>query len=308
MSMSRILAVVLVAIGLVAAGTTMSPTQIPQQAGTVASTYTSMDGSGSGEPSSGPGQPVVGKNGEAWAWTQLTPRGTVIRFATTEVPGGCPRVNYTDSNGTRTAHSMIRVSGPYAGPNGSQFPTTVCRLPVPNGARDAVIDPATTVAAAVHPGTYRVPLPRWGIPGRPRPTSVVVIGDTGCETTATLALNQNCAQDWPFHRLAANAAATSRPDLVVHVGDYVYREAPQNANDATPGCNMQGQAADWACLVKDFFRPAEALLAEGAVPLRAGKPRGLWNGRRTGPGVVALSRHRDLREQRVFLDLRPTTK
>ncbi|WP_425427335.1 hypothetical protein [Actinomadura mexicana] len=42
----------------------------------------------------------------------------------------------------------------------------------------------------------------------------------------------------------------------------MYREAPEGANDATPGCDTQGEAADWACLIKDFLRPDQALLAE----------------------------------------------
>ncbi|WP_433462779.1 hypothetical protein [Spirillospora sp. CA-128828] len=48
---------------------------------------------------SGPAPPVMTKNGEAWAWTQLvngTSHSTEIRFATTEKPTGhCPTVQYS---------------------------------------------------------------------------------------------------------------------------------------------------------------------------------------------------------------------
>ncbi|WP_433462781.1 metallophosphoesterase family protein [Spirillospora sp. CA-128828] len=101
-----------------------------------------------------------------------------------------------------------------------------------------------------------------------RPRSVAVIGDAGCEVTSSTVgapQNQDCQKNWPFQPLSMHAASQSRPDLVVHVGDYVYREQPEGADDATPGCDAQGQAADWACLIKDFLRPAEALLAEAPL-------------------------------------------
>ncbi|MEQ7128124.1 metallophosphoesterase [Actinopolymorpha sp. B11F2] len=209
-------------------------------------------------------QPQVGKNGEAWAWTQLTAHGTVIRFATTEAPAGsCPTVNYTDAQGNRAPHPMIFVSG-RGGTTPAQFPTTVCRLPVPEGARDAVLQHTTTNAATIHPANLQLPLPRWSASGRPR--SVAVIGDTGCDTESTnLSDNQNCSKDWHFQGISTNAAALSRPDLVVHVGDYVYRFHPELANDRSTGCNLRGQDDDFGCLVKDFLRPAEALLGQAPV-------------------------------------------
>ncbi|MBE1612159.1 hypothetical protein HEB94_009007 [Actinopolymorpha pittospori] len=176
---------------------------------------------------------------------------------TTELPGGCPSVTFVDSQGTRTSNAMIPVSTPQL----PLFPTTVCRLPVPVDARQAMIDSGSTQALHVRPA-YNVPLPRWGVPTRPRPASIAVIGDTGCETTANAALNQNCLKDWHFHGLSVNAATTSSPDLVVHVGDYVYREEPQLASDKSLGCNVMSERGGWGCLVKDFFEPAEALLAK----------------------------------------------
>jgi Calcineurin-like phosphoesterase len=215
---------------------------------------------------SAPPPPAGAKSGEAWAWTQLvngTSPTTEIRFATTETPSGhCPTVQYKVGKQT-TSMPMAKVSDPFTPGGLQQFPTTFCTLPIPDGASSALIDPNTTNAAVVHPGTFKLPLPDWPVAGRPR--KIAVIGDAGCKVvsgTVGAAANQNCQQDWPLSPLAAHAAADSKPDLVVHVGDYVYREQPQGATDASADCGAQGQAADWGCLVKDFLRPAEPLLAE----------------------------------------------
>ncbi|HEU5023785.1 MAG TPA: metallophosphoesterase [Spirillospora sp.] len=214
-----------------------------------------------------PPPPAGAKNGEAWAWTQLVngaSHTTEIRFATTEQPSGqCPTAQYREAGQIRTA-PMRKVSDPYVTAGGlQQFPTTLCTLQVPDGATGALIEPSTTSAATVHPGNLQLPLPDWPVAGRPR--RIAVIGDAGCEVASPVAgsaANQDCLKGWPLHTLATHAAAQSRPDLVVHVGDYVYREQPQAADDASAGCDAQGQAADWGCLVKDFLRPAEPLLGE----------------------------------------------
>lgn len=218
-------------------------------------------------PSAKPSPPGALKNGEAWAWTQLVngkSHTTEVRFATTEKPAGhCPTLKYTVGGKMQTA-VLRKASDPFVTGGGlQQFPTTFCVAPVPDGARDALIEPTTTVAATVYPGNLQPPLPEWPVNGRPR--SIAVIGDAGCEvpsSTVGSTQNQDCQNDWPLEPLSAHAAVQSHPDLVVHVGDYVYREAPEGANDATPGCDSQGQAADWACLIKDFLRPAQAFLAE----------------------------------------------
>ena len=89
---------------------------------------------------------------------------------------------------------------------------------------------------------------------------IVVIGDTGCRLKASAHAYQSCNDmaDWPFPRVLARALAL-KPDLVIHVGDYHYRESPCPA--VLPGCagSPWGYGDDtWQA---DFFRPAKALLA-----------------------------------------------
>ncbi|MFF0000394.1 metallophosphoesterase [Streptomyces avermitilis] len=64
----------------------------------------------------------------------------------------------------------------------------------------------------------------------------------------------------------------TRPDLVIHAGDYLYREDPGKENDkaANPVCTTSPDRANWACVVADFFGPAETLLATAPVALTRG--------------------------------------
>ncbi|GGR67905.1 phosphatase [Streptomyces humidus] len=231
-------------------------------------------------PTSPPGHPSYGEppgptpppgagapDGEAWAWTQLTSRGTQIRYVTTDTSGTCPSVRYTLGT-VRTAYRMRLLSRP-APP---QFPTTVCELVVPLEARNAVLANSTVAAAVVHPANRRLPLPNWT--AGTRPGTVGVIGDTGCRVT-TAGPNQDCANHqtgWPFPQIASSAATVTRPDLVIHVGDYLYRDDPAKASDAAanPGCTTSQDRFSWACVVADFFRPAESLLAVAPVALTRG--------------------------------------
>jgi Calcineurin-like phosphoesterase len=85
---------------------------------------------------------------------------------------------------------------------------------------------------------------RWAGPNNLQ--RIVVLGDTGCDNTDAA---QRCADgaSWPFHQVTTAAAAGQSPDLVVHVGDYRYREGDRGDN--------------WENWKADFFDPAKELLA-----------------------------------------------
>ncbi|MFT7772073.1 MAG: metallophosphoesterase [Herbaspirillum sp.] len=89
---------------------------------------------------------------------------------------------------------------------------------------------------------------------------ILVIGDTGCRLKASEREFQPCddASGWPFPRVLARALALA-PDLVIHVGDYHYRESPCPAGMAGCAGSPWGYGDDaWQA---DFFQPAKALLA-----------------------------------------------
>ncbi|MER7683653.1 metallophosphoesterase [Streptomyces sp. NPDC097610] len=219
-------------------------------------------------PPPGTTPPPGAPSGEAWAWTQLTSNGTQIRYVSTDTSLTCPVVRYT-LGGSRNPYALHRVSLP--GPT-SQFPTTVCELRVPLTASNAVLEQTSIQAATVHPANLQLPLPRWT--SNTRPSNIAVIGDAGCEVP-TAGPVQNCANHqtgWPFQRIADSAATVTKPDLVIHTGDYLYRDDPARANDkaANPGCTTLTDRASWACVIADFFRPAEKLLAAAPIALTRG--------------------------------------
>ena len=131
----------------------------------------------------------------------------------------------------------------------SVFPL-VCDAPLPTTARRASIDGRA------------LSLPKRIV------RRIVVIGDTGCRIKAADRAAQACNDPaaYPFARIAA-AAARERPDLVVHVGDYLYRENPCPADAAGCAASPWGYGGDaWAA---DFFTPAAPLLA--AAPWAAAR-------------------------------------
>ena len=87
---------------------------------------------------------------------------------------------------------------------------------------------------------------------------IVVIGDTGCRLKGTFTQDCNDPVKWPF-AVVARLAAARRPDLVIHVGDYHYRETA--CPDTQPGCAGSPHGDNWAVWQKDFFNPAAPLLA-----------------------------------------------
>ena len=124
-----------------------------------------------------------------------------------------------------------------------------------------------TCEATIPPGTNTVLLDGEKLPlAAPAVNRIVVIGDTGCRYKVKEKKHhkfkikqQDCgsAVEWPFRAMAERAAA-AKPDLVIHVGDYLYREPCPLAftecrQDWAPGYGEDAWMAD-------FFTPSKALL------------------------------------------------
>jgi hypothetical protein len=124
----------------------------------------------------------------------------------------------------------------------SAFPVLVCEREIPAGTARASIDEVS------------LPLPKA------HPRHVVVLGDTGCRMKSTDGLFQACNDPalWPFAAVA-DAAAAVAPDLVIHVGDYHYRETACPAGNS--GCAGSPWGYGWDAWEADFFAPANSLLA-----------------------------------------------
>ncbi|EGF32913.1 hypothetical protein IMCC9480_1629 [Oxalobacteraceae bacterium IMCC9480] len=111
--------------------------------------------------------------------------------------------------------------------------------------------PAQTTSAIV--AGHALPLPKT------EARRIVVIGDTGCRLKKSDQAYQPCndAAHYPFARIAA-AAARWQPDLVIHVGDYHYRE--NACPDDNAGCAGSSWGYGWDAWRDDFFKPAAPLL------------------------------------------------
>lgn len=124
----------------------------------------------------------------------------------------------------------------------SAFPVLVCEKAIPASARRAVV------------AARALPLPKAS------PQRIVVVGDTGCRLKSADRVFQACndSAQWPFAAVAG-AAADVGPDLVIHVGDYHYRE--NACPDGNAGCAGSPWGYGWDAWEADFFAPAERLLA-----------------------------------------------
>ncbi|AZP12284.1 metallophosphoesterase family protein [Undibacterium parvum] len=89
---------------------------------------------------------------------------------------------------------------------------------------------------------------------------IIVIGDTGCRLQKGSNYFQECndAAKWAFAQVA-KTAASFQPDLVIHVGDYHYRENACSLGN--PSCAASPWGYGWDTWRADFFTPAAPLLA-----------------------------------------------
>jgi hypothetical protein len=121
------------------------------------------------------------------------------------------------------------------------FPHRICQAPLPAEARRAAL------------GGRRLPLPKT------TPQRIVVLGDSGCRLKDKLV--QDCndpVAGWPFAKVIRLAAAR-KPDLVIHVGDYYYRETA--CPDGDKRCVGSPYGDRWASWKAELFEPGQPLFA-----------------------------------------------
>ena len=160
------------------------------------------------------------------AWVELGPNGSALVRMVVDTEASCPDLRA----------------------DGHPLPTQM-RTPVPEGLKPVcqAMVPAGTKHLAF--GKQRLRLPQT-------PARVIAIGDTGCRIK--LGQIQACSDPnlWPFARVA-DQVAKLKPDLIVHVGDYLYRETA--CPTVVEGC--AGPHGDnWDTWNADFFEPVRSAL------------------------------------------------
>jgi hypothetical protein len=163
-------------------------------------------------------------------WVQLGEGGKAIAKVVIASPDQCPAIILDG-----TTHPMVE------------------RRPVPDGFRplcEAVI-PGNIKSASVNGQSLILP--------KPNPSIVIAFGDTGCLIKGKDVQDCKDPKKWPFEEVASSAAAENA-DLMIHVGDYLYRESPCPAGSELE-CGDTPEGDNWEAWNADFFTPAAKLLA-----------------------------------------------
>lgn len=164
------------------------------------------------------------------AWTQIGRGGAIVERVVTRAE--CPALVV---DGKRVS-TRLRAS-----PN-KDFAVRTCELTLPRATRHAEI------------AGHELPLP----PARLH--RIAVLGDTGCRVEIVLFQNCNDPSAWPFAAIAQRIAS-AHPDLVVHVGDYYYRET----TCLVPECAGSPHGDAWPAWSADYFAPAQPIFAAAPV-------------------------------------------
>jgi hypothetical protein len=210
-------------------------------------------------PVVGPTSPVTGEGKVLAYWVQLGPNGVAEARAVMS-GSACPSL--------ATAHGSIAMTK--RAPADGEF-ALLCSAVITTGETNVEL-------AAVSSPAEGVLVPH----AISDPQRILVIGDTGCRLKGSLVQPCNDPVQWPFPAIAQEAAKL-KPDLVIHVGDYLYRENACPANEA--GCQGTPFGDNWPTWAADFFNPAQPLLAAAPWVFVRGNHEDC---QRAGPGWTRL--------------------
>lgn len=168
-----------------------------------------------------------------YAWLAWGPNGLVAR-AINKTVNQIPQITL---DGEKHAMKLRTSNGP------SNFPIWVYEYNLPNSASTVSID------------NQKLNKPK-------KLDKIVILGDTGCRIKSDWAQNcngQGTGEVWGFPQIA-KAVEGEHADLLIHVGDYVYRESPCPV-DQQPGCKGSPYGYQWSTWEADFFTPGKSLLS-----------------------------------------------
>ena len=161
-------------------------------------------------------------------YNELGPDGVVLARAITS-QNTCPSISIDGA---------VQSMQPRAPATLPFYPVLACEFTIPSSAKSVAIEGQILLMPVTDP------------------TRITVVGDTGCRMDATT--SQACfdPKAWPVLALAQNAAATN-PQLLIHDGDYHYREV--QCMTAT-GCVGSPWGYNWDVWREDMFEPFATLL------------------------------------------------
>lgn len=203
-------------------------------------------------------------DGFPYIWTQFGPQGSRIVRVILDQGEDCPTI--------RTGNDTVAMT-PRSAAHPANFPVTVCSGDIGDTDADATVL-----------GQSLPPLP-------PTVNRIAVVGDTGCRIASGWVQdcndpnNPDPTKGWPFARMSALIAAADK-DILVHVGDYHYREAPCPTGNAD--CAGAAIGDTWESWKQDWFDPAKPMLSQAPWVLIRGNHE---NCARAGEGWFLFMGH-----------------
>jgi hypothetical protein len=182
--------------------------------------------------------PIASMRQPTFAWVQATDKGFEVRTVYPDRGGLCPALVIDGAAVGMVARAEADANFP-----------KICAASIPTGSHNVSVE------------GWAVPVPVTN------PQRILVLGDTGCRIKGAALQACNDPAQWPFPQVAA-AAAKLKPDLVIHVGDYLYRESACPPGDA--GCAGSPWGDNWTTWKADFFDPAAPLLNAAPIVLARG--------------------------------------
>lgn len=130
----------------------------------------------------------------------------------------------------------------------SYFPVSVCELTLPSPHHKVSLN------------NQAIPLLKIKI------NKISVIGDTGCRLKAPHSF-QACdnSNAWPLSTIS-HAISRDNPDVIIHVGDYLYRESQCKQKD----CKNSPFGYNWNSWNEDVFKPMKELMSVSPLILIRG--------------------------------------
>ncbi|MGF6528612.1 metallophosphoesterase [Variovorax sp. PvP013] len=222
-----------------------TPVLLALTAVAAAAILASCGGDGGGDPAWPPAATADAR--VKAAWVEVGAGGQAIVRAVTSADA-CPAISIDGVVAPMTLRAAAgtaaqrTTASDAADSKPSEFPVATCESRPASG------------ALAVSVAGRALPLPKA------QPRRIAVLADTGCRMKKADNAFQACndATAWPFATIAATIASM-QPDLVVHIGDYHYRENACPKDIA--GCRDSPWGYGWDTWEADLFKPAAPLLA-----------------------------------------------
>ena len=198
--------------------------------------------------------PAAKASAPLYAWTQYGDAGNLSARAIlpTSTAAACPSI--TIDGITSGMSKRADGSGDTSVPR--NFSSIImCQYDVPMTAKTITIGPMTLAGHVSDP------------------QKIAVIGDTGCRVKG--GTPQNCngkgpATPWNYAGIAS-AVSGENPDMILHVGDYHYRERCESTSSCkNAGVDPATVGLKWESWEADFFKPSGKMLSAAPLILTRG--------------------------------------